>query len=217
MARADLYWCEVGSHIVILDVARDRYLQLPQHLVAALHLLRQGGTAAKGDADPFAALARIGLCDEDFRGLAAPSSIAVPAHDLWSRVVGARCDRPMTVGAALVRIVAARAAVRAIPLRILMRWVRRLQARPSKHVTREAVAARTALFVQARQLLPARGACLPDSIALLHFLRARAIACRLVFGVRLEPFEAHCWVQDADAILGDMQERVACFTPILSL
>lgn len=217
MARADIYWCEVGGRIVVVDVARDIYLQLPQHLVETFHALRHSGARADGPANQFEALARIGLCDADFGRPAEPSHIAVPAQDAPPPATGDVQRRPLVTGAAIVRIIAMRLAVRLIPLRLLIRWARRLQSRPSVPMTPGRAAARTALFVQARQLVPARATCLPDSMALLHFLRSRNMACRLVLGVRLDPFEAHCWVQDHDMILGDTHERVACFTPILQL
>ncbi|OAH44767.1 hypothetical protein AX777_23805 [Sphingobium yanoikuyae] len=216
MARADLYWCDVAGRIVLIDVARDIYLQLPQHLVEAFHALRQSGARADGSAQ-FEALARIGLCDADFGCPAEQSHIAVPARDAPPPATSDAHRRPLVTAAAIVRIITMRFAVRLIPLRLLIKWVRRLQSRPSAPMTPGRAAARTALFVQARQLVPARDSCLPDSIALLHFLRSRKMACRLVLGVRLDPFEAHCWVQDHDMILGDTHERVACFTPILQL
>lgn len=217
MARADIYWCDVGGRIVIIDVARDIYLQLPQHLVEAFHALRHSGAPAVDPDDRLEALARIGLCDADFGRPAEPSHITVPAQDGPSPATGDVQSRPLATGAAIVRIIAMRLAVRLIPLRLLIRWVRRLQSRPSVPLAPGRAAARTALFMRARQLVPARDSCLPDSMALLHFLRTRNMACRLVLGVRLDPFEAHCWVQDHDMILGDTHERVACFTPILQL
>lgn len=217
MARADIHWCEVDARIVVIDIARDRYLQLPQPLAEAFHALRHGGPRRDEPAQRFEALVRLGLCDPDFGRPAEPSRIAVPACDAPSRALGDRRRQPLATGAVLARIAIARLAVRLVPLRVLARWIRRVQSRPATPATRDQVAARTAVFVQARQLLSARGTCLPDAIALLHFLRTRKIACRMVFGVRLDPFEAHCWVQDSGAILGDTQERVACFTPILEL
>ncbi|WP_278393281.1 lasso peptide biosynthesis B2 protein [Sphingobium yanoikuyae] len=217
MARADLYWCDVAGRIVVIDVARDIYLQLPQHLVEAFHALRHSGAPAGDPANQFETLARIGLCDADFGCPAEQSHIAVPARDAPPPATSDAHRRPLVTAAAIVRIITMRFAVRLIPLRLLIKWVRRLQSRPSAPMTPGRAAARTALFVQARQLVPARDSCLPDSIALLHFLRSRKMACRLVLGVRLDPFEAHCWVQDPDMILGDTHERVACFTPILQL
>lgn len=217
MARADIYWCDVAGRIVVIDVARDIYLQLPQHLIDAFHVLRHCGVPTVDPANRFEALARIGLCDADFGRPAEPSRIAVPAQDALAPATGDVHRRPLMTGAAIVRIITMRLAVRLIPLRLLIKWVRRFQSRPSAPMTPGRAAARIALFVQARQLVAARDTCLPDSIALLHFLRSRNIACRLVLGVRLDPFEAHCWVQDHDMVLGDTHERVACFTPILQL
>ncbi|MET3473248.1 hypothetical protein ABIC78_003798 [Novosphingobium sp. 1529] len=217
MARPEIAWCQVGARVVVIDIARDTYLHLSPPLVEALHVLRSGSAHGDGPADRFERLARIGLCDADFSRPVAPTILGVPERDLPPRGINARRRAPWAMGTALARIVIARLAVRMIPLRVLVAWIRRLQARPSPYRPPDSEAIQTALFVRARQLIPAQGTCLPDSIALLHFLRARGIACRMVLGVRLDPFEAHCWVQSADAILGDTHERVACFTPILQL
>lgn len=217
MARSDISWCQVGARIVIIDIARDIYLQLPQHLAEAFHALRRDGARGDGAAKRFEALARIGLCDADFRRPVEPTSVIVPDRDLPQLAMDARPHSTLAKATTLAWIVAARLAVRALPLRVLVTWIRRVQAQPSTPSPPDAAAVATALFVQARQLAPGRGTCLPDSIALLHVLRARKIACHMVLGVRLDPFEAHCWIQSADAILGDTHERVACFTPILQL
>jgi len=36
-----------------------------------------------------------------------------------------------------------------------------------------------------------------------------------VFGVKLNPFSAHCWVQAGDIVLNDAIDHVTIHTPIL--
>jgi hypothetical protein len=36
----------------------------------------------------------------------------------------------------------------------------------------------------------------------------------LVFGAKLNPFAAHCWVQLEDVVLNDRTDNVAVFTPV---
>lgn len=57
--------------------------------------------------------------------------------------------------------------------------------------------------------------CLFDSFALAEFLSVFGVGLSVVFGVRLRPFGAHCWVQDRDAVLNDSVDHVSCFTPIM--
>ena len=57
--------------------------------------------------------------------------------------------------------------------------------------------------------------CLTDSLALASFLSRRSVSWQLVFGVKLDPFAAHCWLQDDGAVLNDAADSVSTFTPIL--
>lgn len=53
--------------------------------------------------------------------------------------------------------------------------------------------------------------CLQRSIALQHLLARNGFESSLVFGVRLNPFHAHCWLQDGDLVLNDTLEVVGPF------
>jgi hypothetical protein len=60
-----------------------------------------------------------------------------------------------------------------------------------------------------------RSACLLDSLTMVHFLGAEGIHPNWVFGVKTEPFDAHCWVQDGEVVLNDAPDRVRQYSPIL--
>lgn len=74
-----------------------------------------------------------------------------------------------------------------------------------------------AAFAGSRSLAPFARNCLLDSLALDRWLTARGLAAMLVFGVKLDPFEAHCWLQVRNAILNDSYDHVSRFTPILAV
>lgn len=57
--------------------------------------------------------------------------------------------------------------------------------------------------------------CLPRSIAFKLLAQAKGLAPMLVFGVKRDPFAAHCWVQDGGIVLNDTVEHVRIYTPIL--
>lgn len=69
-------------------------------------------------------------------------------------------------------------------------------------------------FLSARRLVPVKGNCLTDSLALLRLLGPAGHGAMLVFGVKLNPFAAHCWVQADDLVLNDRLENVASFSPV---
>jgi hypothetical protein len=99
---------------------------------------------------------------------------------------------------------------------------RLLTQRPSRWITSppipgkgsDASIAETRRFVEARLFVPRLSRCLPNSLALLHFLRRRNCSGQLVFGVRTHPFEAHCWVQTGTTVLNDTLDHVLWYTPI---
>lgn len=69
-------------------------------------------------------------------------------------------------------------------------------------------------FWQVQPWLPFDGECLQRSMALVAFLRALGLRADWVFGVRLWPFSAHCWVQSGAICLNDDHERLKAYTPI---
>ena len=58
--------------------------------------------------------------------------------------------------------------------------------------------------------------CRFDSLALIEFLAPHHCFPLWVFGVRCEPFGAHCWVQDDEYVLNDSVEVVQQYTPIMA-
>ncbi len=50
---------------------------------------------------------------------------------------------------------------------------------------------------------------------MVHFLGAEGIHPDWVFGVKTEPFDAHCWVQHGEIVLNDAPDRVRQYSPIL--
>lgn len=62
--------------------------------------------------------------------------------------------------------------------------------------------------------LPLEGECLVRSALLMSYLRRCGLSASWVFGVRLWPFSAHCWVQLDAVCLNDDVERLAAYAPI---
>jgi hypothetical protein len=70
-------------------------------------------------------------------------------------------------------------------------------------------------FLSLRPLYPREYLCLFDSLCLVHFLAQFGHFPQWIFGVKLEPFGAHCWVQSGDVVLNDTVEVIGQYTPIL--
>ncbi|MDB6044026.1 MAG: hypothetical protein JWM63_2577 [Gammaproteobacteria bacterium] len=71
-------------------------------------------------------------------------------------------------------------------------------------------------FMHLRPLFfTARQACLLDSLTLLNFLAGYRVFPKWFFGVKTDPFYAHCWVQQGGFVFNDTPDYVRGFSPIL--
>lgn len=70
-------------------------------------------------------------------------------------------------------------------------------------------------FARARTFVPIAPRCLVDSLALYRMALSRSLAPSLVFGVRTNPFAAHCWLQTGACVLTGTAEEARNYQPIL--
>lgn len=75
----------------------------------------------------------------------------------------------------------------------------------------------TSTFLHLRPWYPRNYLCLYDSFALMLLLGAHRINADWVFGVREDPFLAHCWVQHNSVVLNDQLDRIRLFVPIMAI
>lgn len=183
----------LGTETILLDLRRDKYLS------ASTPGLRRiiEGAPQSGDQMLCAVLWRDGILSE--RGAVRAATRPVkPALRLGSTPV-----------AFVAACLWARHVIRA---RALERAMLMLAA------SRQGAAASTSAksrFLDWRVWYPARSVCLFDSLALCHFLAGAGAGFELVFGVRAEPFAAHCWVEWSGSILNDEEEYCSAFTEIM--
>ena len=174
----------VGREPVFMDLDADLYFSLEE--AEAQMLIGEAGPPAK--APPVAASIR------DEHGL--QTAMSVP--DILS---------------VLVQVSRTRRALRRRPIAELVAHPAGAagnRVRNAAHTPR-ALALR---FFRARKLVPAAPHCLLDSLALVAWLGRRGIASLLVFGVKLDPFAAHCWVQCGNLLLTDRLEEIERFAPV---
>ncbi len=94
---------------------------------------------------------------------------------------------------------------------------RKQRANPARPFDSKPARSALSAFDSLRLFYPRPYLCLFDSLALVHFVARFGLYPDWVFGVRAEPFEAHCWVQAGNVVLNDTVERVSAFTPIMSV
>lgn len=204
--------CIAGESVLLLDLRQDRYFRLPARPGSAarqwlaepselpppevLALLERQGVLRKGDPDLHVSITPVEI----------PETLEIPVT-------------PDALGAAQGLRIAAAVASAWIGLR-----TRRLQsivtARRQWRATRPQVdgsvtPGRLAGYHRARRLVPLPKNCLLDSLALDRWLGGPEPGRHLVFGVTVEPFLAHCWLQSPTMILNDNYDHVRRYTPIL--
>jgi hypothetical protein len=72
-----------------------------------------------------------------------------------------------------------------------------------------------AIFHGLRALFPFNYLCLFDSLALVEFMARHDVFPDWVFGVKLEPWGAHCWIQHQEFTFNESVEEAADYTPIM--
>ena len=206
--------CLAQDHVILLDVARDRYWALgPRVRDAFVALL-----ADPLDCDqayPLRSLVEDGILlgDPTRHRLVLPEAPQSASRDL----AFAAPDVPWAAqGRALRYRLAAALTLRAGRLDGARRWLSR-QARvgvDASSATDERLLHLMAGFNRLEWLFPTLDRCLVHSVACCGAGRGAGVALDFVIGVRAAPFAAHCWVQQGGLVVNDTLERVRPFTPI---
>lgn len=206
----------VGPHAIVLDLALDRYFLLDPMAAAVLAAL---GTC-EGECSPSAdvqALVRRGFVQPG----AGPPVRPVEATSLQeSALESRRSDGTLPLRHAFFLRIHVGFALRWRGLAATIDRLRRLRMRLGKGDFRRCPDEAGYIargYCKARILVPAKRLCVPDSLALGQALWRRGIAADIYFGVRLNPFAAHAWVQQSDLVLSDPLNIVADYSPVFRL
>lgn len=207
----------VGSRAVFLDLRRDRYLALGAEAEEAfrqMHAADEPMLPAGASRD---ALLATGLFREaSLRGRLAPVDVPRLTDSLLDERTGPRSGLT-AIMRAWGSVSRARKRLTASALCDIVSALRedRYAAPPRGDPSAAEHAARA--FLVARTRCPVERSCLLDCLALLDWLGEEAGHARLVFGVRLEPFGAHCWLQTERRLLTDAYDTIGEFAPVLSV
>ena len=227
----DVFACITGRHCMFLDLPRDRYLCVPRHLMEALSPQIAGW--ALSDAPPpydQTSSAEVSLLADDLIAAGilrrsaqhsqSPQRPPVPPE----REIGSLLlpSTALDVDRARMPIIAALASadwsLRCVPLpRIIDRFTAPNApncSEPHNDNLRHA-AALTRQFLAFRPWYPRDYLCLFDSLALLLLLLRRGIRARWIFGVKEDPFAAHCWLQIGTVVLNEHLDRTRLYSPIM--
>lgn len=209
----DVSFALIEGRAVFLDARRDRYATLPPELTEALVGVMASDSAVAPNDPLIPRLVATGLFElSPRRGGLANLTCRPPAAGVADE---ARPPlRPTDLAEVWGLLARSARIVRKSPIHAILgppRVASAATSEPDHQAQTERLARR---FVRARALVPMAPACLADSLAMRVWLTRRRLACQLVLAVRLEPFEAHCWIEAGGVVLNDAPERIAAFVPV---
>jgi hypothetical protein len=197
-----LYAASLGRDLVLLDLAADEYLCLPDCGPVVIDGAQVHGaieTLLRMSAEEL-------LCSGSPPVRRAPPSL--PSQALPSAVWAKPAWRDVAIfGAIWIDAVRKKPTVQALG--------RRMAARKGGRDDLPAIAARVEVFRQLLPFAPWTGACLLQAELLLRFLNAAGLDADWVVGVRTWPFLAHCWLQVGDVSVSEPAETLTIYRPIL--
>lgn len=216
----NVFICMTQDHAVFLDLDRDAYSAVPapsgpsdlERAKAALAAHQHDLLETKLLTDPGAPGRDVQLLQRT----AARTHILGPTRD--RRLFGSsRADGryPFSYAWRTWRACGeARRQLRAWPIARTVKHIAMLKAarRPHTQLDMERAAEAFGAF---RPWWPRNYLCLFDSLALALFLLEQGACPEWVFGVQLEPWGAHCWLEHDGQVLNECAEYAARFTPIM--
>jgi hypothetical protein len=231
-----VFLCMHGSDVVFLDLKEDKYLSmeaakvrsvlsLPMPSFRADGLSRGGETESLGNAvgqRSAQALLKRGLLttDRSTGKQVEIASVEEAEADLIGIAQPIQADiTPIDVVRFVTATISAWKAIRfgsleAIVAKVSERRVKHPNG--AAHIDLDRAKSCMALFERMRPyMFSARDKCLFESFVLANFLAMYGLYPEWVFGVRTDPFAAHCWLQHRRVVFNDYAEHAGEFTPIM--
>ena len=220
---AHVHFCPRGDAFVFLDLRNDDYTLVDGHCADAIRALCAGDRPTSTDAlndalhellsaglltaDPIkgklVAPTLVELADELLVDPESPPTPRITLNHLWHFVCAC------TLAAIRLR----RGPIETLIQRVEARKARMRSSTTDFNRAREL----TAVFQTLRSFFPRDYLCLYDSLALIEFLARHELFPTWVFAVALEPWAAHCWVQEGRFIFNEGVEEAARYSPVMAV
>jgi len=219
-----VHLCRRGDEFVFLDLRQDDYTLVNGPAAAALRASLFGERDSNSNAIPATALQELlegGLLT---KSADAGKPLAVTDVEIATEAL---LDLETMPAARITLVRFCRFFAACLHAFVRLRWGRlentigAVSRRKARHAADRFDLARarelTATFYKLRALFPFNYLCLFDSLALIEFLARHRIYPTWVFGVKLAPWAAHCWIQHDSFVFNEGVEEAARYTPIMAI
>lgn len=216
--ESEVSFCHIDNRCVFLNLKKDNYLCISGDINKSFLKNMNKDSLCANDHRNLTILVSQGLLSAKSHGKTStnPSPCKIiPAYDQFL----ARPERPdySLLPCALYDYGTTKIRLKALPIVDIINSIRSKKKRADTKRT----GAGYYEYLKASKLIDllttSREQCLPRSLSLTKGLMRRGYVPDIVFGVTLDPFFAHCWVQHRGLILNDTLDRVSEFTPILNV
>lgn len=222
-----VYFCDRGSDLVFLDLKNDNYVLVNGLAADALRLLCEAGnstdlTQASHEALQDLVAGGLLTVNEAIGKRVCMTTLQAAENELIDEE---ETPTDATVHFGHVWFFLLACAVASTKLRFLkmestIASVERRKAHqepPRSHLEVSRTRRLTSIFLKLRPFFPANYLCLFDSLALLEFLAHYRTFPLWVFGIKLEPWQAHCWVQQGSFVYNEKSEAICDYSVIMAV
>ena len=215
--RDDVYYCVANRKVVLLDLRGNTLFCLPPATDMAFQRLAVGEHNDADMAELAPLITRGYLYEVSGSGLTGPKPRpVVPLRDLPASALPP--SSLADTASATFRQLATMAELRTRPIHRVLADVRSRKAERSSAsdwLADPKALRRLSAMLATRRHIKTQDKCLRWSVAMARHLHAAGAYAELVFGVRMQPFGAHAWVQSGDLVVNDSADHVLQYTPIL--
>lgn len=210
--REGLSFCEIDQQFIFLDTINSRYFTLSATANAVFSCWINNQNLRPETLDPLHAVGIL-ICAPNEAFLPDACQIAIPQ---LSYLDGEPADLRQ-VARAVGFLTRANITVRRHQLANIISFINQRKLANAdcpagdRHINLQVGSA----LQTAQWLISTQDSCLAKSIAAMWMLSGRDDYAKMIFGVRMHPFMAHCWVQNEQGLITDRFEDVETFTPIL--
>lgn len=218
----------VGDRSIVLDLARDKYLLLGKRLTD-IALNRADGSRGSGAASamiagqPVSRSADISPAEyprsELPEDLVLAETVPIPSETLWPTMnCGLGLGRTARQSARVLRCLHdVQHHLRRKSFQQTIEYMRDSKRRSLKQPPSVEAQELLDTFHAARPWFWIAPICRLDALALALLFWRSGRGAELVFGVRLEPFRAHCWVQAGHTALNEPHPSLLQYTQIMTI